>query len=277
MFKKLLLITFKYPSAVLYVKEADPMKKSYFVFVLILVLVSIAGCEEKELTVMTSQQVSPLVLEAAAAGVDVMLSTEDYRTIAATFYDIESDRSAILLHAMGKDRSSWDNFIPILINAGYNVMTLDLRGHGESEGDHHEFGMQEFSAMYMDVEAAKNHLVLSGRTGDVLLIGASIGANTALRYAVEDEDVSKLILLSPGLEYRGSKTEDVIHRYHGNLLFVVSDDDLYARQSSTRLFALSKVTDDKKEYIGYKGKAHGTDMFSENNLADDIVSWLKKQ
>jgi pimeloyl-ACP methyl ester carboxylesterase len=41
--------------------------------------------------------------------------------------------TVILLHMLGKDRSTWSNFASTLSQKeGYAVLSIDLRGHGES-------------------------------------------------------------------------------------------------------------------------------------------------
>ncbi|MFC1752765.1 alpha/beta hydrolase [Thermoproteota archaeon] len=253
------------------------MMKRVGILVMVLLVLVLAGCGEKETAVMTEQEISPLAVQAAQQGVEFSAQTEDYKDIAGTLYDVGAERNAILLHMMGKDRTTWDNFVPVLINAGYNVVAIDLRGHGESSGDWHDFVKQEFSDTYLDVKSAKEHLDEQGMTGDVVIIGASIGANAALKYAVEDTDVKQIVMLSPGLDYRGMTTKDVISSYTGSMMLVVSENDIYARQSGTELFASARMPEEKKNYVQYTGKAHGTDMFAENPLADDIVDWLKTQ
>ncbi|MBU0461004.1 MAG: alpha/beta fold hydrolase [Nanoarchaeota archaeon] len=248
-----------------------------FFTIMILLLSCIAGCKEKETTVMSTQEISPLAEEAAGKGVDFTIETGDYKTIKGTFYNVGADKTAILIHMMVKDRHTWDNFVPIMINAGYNVVAYDSRGHGESSGDWQKFIKQDFTDMYLDVKAVKQYLGEQGVSGKLVIIGASIGANVALKYATTDEDVKAIVMLSPGTDYRGVTTKDIVPDYRGSIMFVVSSGDSYSVKSATELYALAGMPEAKKTYVQYSGNAHGTDMFIENPLADDIVEWLKKQ
>ena len=40
--------------------------------------------------------------------------------------------AVILLHMLGKEDSSWNSFIPKLLDNGYAIYNMDLRGHGRS-------------------------------------------------------------------------------------------------------------------------------------------------
>jgi pimeloyl-ACP methyl ester carboxylesterase len=236
----------------------------------------LAGCSGDNVTeVVSTQQISPIATAAAGEGVDFTGESADFKQIKGTFYDIEGDITTILVHMLGKDRSTWAGFVPILLNQGYNVVTIDLRGHGDSSGEWKELVRQEFADMHLDVGAATKYLSEQGVDGGIVLIGASIGANAALKYAASDTNVTHVVLLSPGLDYRGLTTSDTVKDYSGNLFITVSEDDIYARQSGTKLYGMSTLSEEKKEYKQYDGKKHGTDMFSTTTLADDIIEWLR--
>jgi len=201
-----------------------------------------------------------------------VLTAEDGVSIYYTYYPGSSSQGIILLHMLNADRSSWDNIPSLLQQEGYHVIAIDFRGHGESieKGRWQSFDDSDFNDMIFDVEAATTFLETKS-VSSVAIIGASIGANIALQYAAANP-VAGIVLLSPGLDYRGITTEDAIIPYGNNPLFIaVSEDDVYSFESS-------QVLDEKAlgehKVIIYSGSAHGTRMFSHNDLLPEISLFL---
>jgi len=136
------------------------------------------------------------------------LTTSDNKDIAFTFYEgPKGGPGAILLHQLNRDRHDYDGFAPKLVEAGYSVISIDVRGHGESSGDWNLFSANDFRQIGLDIAAAKEYLGTQGAdTSRILLIGASFTANAVINYAADDRDVKAVISLSPGLDYRGILT-----------------------------------------------------------------------
>ena len=71
-----------------------------------------------------------------------------------------STPSVILLHMLGRDRSTWNEFAQDLSHRGYAVLSVDLRGHGESikQGNatisYQSFVPDDFKNMTLDVKGA---------------------------------------------------------------------------------------------------------------------------
>lgn len=63
-----------------------------------------------------------------------------------------SSSLVILLHGAGGDHCHFDSVVPKLINAGYAVLTLDLRGHGESQVKGDDMHVS-FESMANDLDA----------------------------------------------------------------------------------------------------------------------------
>ncbi|MAE13655.1 hypothetical protein CMO92_03745 [Candidatus Woesearchaeota archaeon] len=200
----------------------------------------------------------------------VVLSTEDGMGIVASHYAAPSEVGIILLHQLNLDRHSYDEFVGLLKE--YNTISIDFRGHGESDGDWKEFSDDNFIAMQRDVAAAKNALRESG-SSKFVIIGASIGANSAINFGAKEDDVIGVGALSPGLVYRGIRSEHLVSEYTGNLLIVVSDEDQYSYESSQHLFEASSAV---KELKVYQNAGHGTNMFENTDLKVYLVQWVRK-
>lgn len=202
----------------------------------------------------------------------VFLETEDGTEITGSFY-YGSGPSVILLHQLGNDRNSWNMFANKLNKRNYTVLSIDLRGHGQSEGKWQEFDEEDFKDMIFDVRAAKDFLEQQGANTEILItIGASIGANTALNFAAEDEDVKAAALLSPGLNYKGIETGKSAKDIDIPTFIAVSEGDDYSFDSSKKIHNMIE----NSHLEEYKGEPHGTDMLKVTNLNNDLINWLER-
>lgn len=200
-------------------------------------------------------------------------TTADGETIAYQYYSAAPGKPAvILLHMLRMDRTSWNDFASALNAKGYHVIVPDLRGHGQSTGNWEDFTKEDFQNMRFDVAAMKS--VLQSRQADIGrlgIVGASIGANVAVTYAAADPDVRTLVLLSPGLEYRGVHAEG-INLVEKPILIVASSEDKYSADSTEALAARNPLV----ETILYNGAGHGTQMFSKSQLQPTLFDWLSQ-
>jgi pimeloyl-ACP methyl ester carboxylesterase len=107
-------------------------------------------------------------------------------------YDVAgSGRLVICVPGMGDLRSVYRSLVPALVDAGYRVATMDLRGHGQSD--------TTFAA-YDDVAAGTDALALLHHLGGgpAVLIGNSMGAGAVTWAAAEAPDlVAGLVLIGP--------------------------------------------------------------------------------
>ena len=116
--------------------------------------------------------------------------------------DIAADKPTILmLHGGGQNRHSWKNTGQILADAGFHVVALDSRGHGDSD--------RSPTANYSLETLTGDTLQVIYQIGrPVALIGASMGGLTSLPVAHEagPELVTKLVLVDvvPRFEKSGS-------------------------------------------------------------------------
>lgn len=214
----------------------------------------------------------------------VNLSTRDGVIIKGAFSEAENTRGGvILLHMLGRDKSDWEEFSGLLNENGFDTLAIDLRGHGESllRGrdvlNWQNLPGWQFQNMTLDVEAA--YVYLMEHYGDELpplfIVGASIGANVGLRYAVMNRNIDAVVLLSPGLDYRGIKTKPSIMLYERPIFVAASENDEYALESSGLLY--EQAAAENKIFEKYEGAAHGTDMLKEiQSLQEEILTWFQE-
>lgn len=187
----------------------------------------------------------------------------------------------ILVHGAGQDRRAWEPFARRAQQEGYLCLAFDLRGHGESlrKGadtlSYRRFTTEDWRAVGEDIRAAQQAIVEAGADPDNLaLVGASIGANLALQYAVDHPGIQALVLLSPGLDYRGIKTESAIAAYGMRpALLMTSEGDSYSAATCATLKARAAGF---CEVRTYPGSAHGTDILAASpNALEQVFTWLK--
>ena len=176
----------------------------------------------------------------------------------------------ILLHMLGSNRQIWEStgMIDALRLQGYAVLAIDMRGHGETGGARDwELARDDFSMIYDQFVQFPE--VDSENTA---VIGGSIGSNMSLALGVDRPEIETAVLLSPGLDYRGVTTDDLIIEYGDRpILIVASEEDGYSADSSRTLFESAA----NAELELYNGAGHGTTMLSnEPRLTDLIVAWL---
>lgn len=210
------------------------------------------------------------------------LTTSDNVTIVGDYYApaAASARGLLLLHMMPAERTSWRAFADKMEVAGWHVLAIDLRGHGQSQGGpsgYQSFSDAEHQASRLDVDAGAEFLKSKGVTS-LSFGGASIGANLALQYLAEHAEARAAFLLSPGLEYRGVATEPAARSLRPGqaVYYAASADDAYSADTIRKLFgaAPSGVV---REIKRFDTAGHGTTMFErEPSFMDEIAAWLKK-
>jgi pimeloyl-ACP methyl ester carboxylesterase len=116
----------------------------------------------------------------------------DGLTIAAWYIPSdENQRVIILVHGYNNSRTNGflDEFVPFaasLHEAGFSVMMIDLRGHGESADARFTFGILE----RRDVLGAVDLLERRGyQPGKIGVLGYSLGAGSVIGAAAEEPDI----------------------------------------------------------------------------------------
>lgn len=218
---------------------------------------------------------------AAQATYTTTIQTSDGVRLAATVY-VPSRRPApavILVHMLTRHRGDWHDFATRLAEAGIGALAIDLRGHGASGSTPNGVTgtSQDLARSVRDVEAARRFLrsrpdLFTERVG---MAGASIGANLALLAAQNDASVASLVMLSPGLDYRGLRSEAALGKYGSRpVLLVASEEDPYALRSARRL---AESGPGIRELRTVFEAAHGTVMLQRDpDLIGQLVDWFRR-
>ena len=194
----------------------------------------------------------------------------------------------ILLHALDGSYRDWGKLPAKLVAKGYAVFAMDLRGHGKSaykEGSDSGLSWREFEESDWKKYPRDITQVIDffAHTEDypqvnakqVSIVGASIGANTALVAGLQNlSSVKTVVALSPGEDYKGIRPGSQLVTYNHPILFLVSQSDTYAYNSTQVLY---RLTSGEKAIHLYKNIGHGTDMLhNDPKVEGSIVDWIVK-
>jgi pimeloyl-ACP methyl ester carboxylesterase len=184
---------------------------------------------------------------------DVSVTTKDGVQLRLTYYPSNEGQDAVpvlMLHDFGETRAVFNPLATALQRPGEPegpgprmasraVITVDLRGHGESktavgnagstvELDATRFQLADYQAMVVqDMEAVRSFLVEQNDAGNLnlnklVVLGSGMGANVAILWAARDwatpplavrkqgQDVKALVLLSPQWNFRGLILRDAM-------------------------------------------------------------------
>ena len=211
----------------------------------------------------------------ALAADRVSFRAADGTTLSAEFWPASGSNvpAIVLVHMLTRSSHDWDITAERLHQAGFLVLAPDLRGHGDSSGSFN--AAVDLSPLLQDVVAAigwvkRRPEVAAGRIG---LAGASVGASLAIQAAAGDPSVRSVVLLSPGIDYRGLKSDTAMKKYGDRpVLLVASKNDPYALRSAK---ALSE--DAPRAQLETLDEAgHGTMMLTKSDgLVGRLVDWFK--
>jgi hypothetical protein len=213
----------------------------------------------------------------ASLGLALLLSTTalagpvTIETDAGPLYAIDEgtgDRGVVLVHADGRSRAGWQEFGEALVDAGFRVVALDLRGHGQTGGALSE---DAYPTLDADVNAAVVHLRSSG-TSRVSVVGDELGGVLAFRQAAADEGIEMVVMLTPRLSLKGLKVTTALSGFGDTpLLMVAGSKDTSGVRAGGAL--AGKITGATLEVVD--DGTSGLQLFQQSaKLESRIVSWL---
>ncbi len=223
-----------------------------------------------------------LGLSAPALSVEraVDLTASDGTKLKATFFRAgKAGPGVLLLHQCNRQRKVWDGLAQQLANSGINVLTLDLRGFGESGGIRADKATpqqaQEAQAKWPgDIDVAFQYLISQpGVKRDTIgLGGASCGVNNSVQTARRHPEVKSLVLLSGGTDQNGRqflRNEKTVP-----VFFAYADDDEFPQSILAIQWLYSITADPAKTVVSYPTGGHGADIFPKHpELPQQIVDW----
>jgi len=223
---------------------------------------------------------------------EISFTTEDGVRIFADYYEGcgEEPPAVILLHMRGRDRKTWNPIVDRIVEKGYTVLAMDMRGHGKStkKGDatlkYEDFGTAGGPQWYecrQDVHGAREALIGKGiDKGRIAIIGASVGCTIGVYYGSGDSGVKGLILLSPVIDIdRGVQQAAASFPDRKIFIYCSRNDDRGGDATSAREFV--RHFDDGGAWTtlhpAFEGSDHGTEMLGKKYGELDVNNSIIKE
>src|SRR5947209_13678882 len=140
----------------------------------------------------------------------VIVGQENSGSIDLYYEDHGSGKPVVLIHGYPLSGASWEKQLPVLLDAGYRVITYDRRGFGKSSQPTTGYNYDTFAR---DLHKLVSHLDLR----NFALVGFSMGGGEVARYMGRygSKDVSKAVFISSVPPYL-LKTHDSPEAVDGN-------------------------------------------------------------
>jgi dienelactone hydrolase len=219
---------------------------------------------------------------AAAQSRVVDLTAPDGLALKATFFPAPSrGPGVLLLHQCNRQRAIWDGLAQRLAAAGIHVLTMDLRGFGDSAGDRFDKAPPAVQTKQQtqwpgDIDAAFRYLSSQPNVArDVIGVGgASCGVNNSVQTARRHLEVKSLVLLSGTTDLEGRKF--LRSGRPVPTFLALADDDEFPQSVLTTQWLHSVTATPEKALVHYAKGGHGADMFTLHpELVASIVDWYR--
>lgn len=245
----------------------------------------LAGYAALALTILFGLLHTPAKIHATS--VDECLDLHDSLRLCYTYQKASNKRAKALIVTLpmrGATRSSFTKIVEALSDKHPEVsfLNFDLRGHGQStiRGSdtlsHLSMSRAEYTQIPHDIKAALRILRKEKkelRKLPIIMIGASIGANSAAILANIEDRVKAAAILSPGMDYLGLIPGPHVKMTDGKrLLYVVGQADRYSYISAD---SLHEITAGEKALHVYNSRYHGTNIPNNSKEAlADLLEWI---
>lgn len=176
-------------------------------------------------------------------------------------------RAVLLLHQMYRTHTSWSPLIYPLMDAGFKVLAVDLRGFGLTRGSIQWAKAQQDTVAWVDWLSAQ-----AGVTS-IAIVGSSIGSALAINGCAEVACVGA-VAISPGLNYYRVNISDALQS-GVSILAIYAENDPYPKRDMPQI---AELGGDHLTIQRYSGREHGVALFEqEADLIPLIVTWIAER
>lgn len=184
----------------------------------------------------------------------------------------------VALHSFSLSSKSWQNIADNLRLKGYNVLAMDLRGHGRSIYNEnlklksrYKFDKNDWQKLPFDVVESINYVKNNYpaiNCNDVIIIGADIGASAGVLAGVNlKKQPVKFVMISPMINFKGLYIPIKIANY--------TDTKFLLLLSKSDKVLFNFYTKDKPIIKTYPIGGPGNQLIKANpDAVNDIVNFI---
>lgn len=109
--------------------------------------------------------------------------------------------TVLLLHALGESKACYLPLGERLADKGFDIVLIDLRAHGESEGKYCTFGAREAGEVKL---VADTLLDAKSVHAPLFVFGPGLGGSVAIQYASLDDRCKGVMAMTPCKDFRSA-------------------------------------------------------------------------
>lgn len=213
----------------------------------------------------------------------VTVTAADGVHLAGNYYSLGKPGPGVLLfHQCSRERAIWDHIATTLALSGRNVLVLNPRGIGDSQGAQWDYdGSLDHALDYWrrnrsgDAESAYQWLVSQPdvKQDSVVAMGAGCGAFLALLTAERHYPLVRTVVFFSDFD------DDVTRQFLRNspllsILSAVSEQDPMSFTAAKEIHALSN--NPANRLLSFPEKAHGFGLLEKHpELESTVIEWLE--
>ena len=218
----------------------------------------------------------------------VALTAADSVRIAAFWYanpDAKSPPAVILLHNPGATHNGWQPLVTPLYRAGFQVLSIDFRGHGDSKELSPEVYEQlrrresePYKRMIHDIEAAIRWLADTSKASAerIALVGGEHAANLAIQALSRNRDLGAVVAMSPSRYYFQFPLVETAKKCGPRPLLLVVPKQLL-NAGSSEIAASMRRNPGFEMKVYPRLELHGVHMLGLSwNVEGFITDWLRQ-
>lgn len=196
-------------------------------------------------------------------------------------------KTVILLHSLGYDSFWWENLPQDLLDNGYAVLTIDLRGHGKSVYNSKLVKMSwkdmrpsAYQKMPEDVLEVINFIKEESPKRsffkNYVIVGADIGSSVGILVADKmNEKPATIVMLSPVVNVKGLYIPVKMAQLNDtDFLSILGINELTSQKDSKYLKRFAQAN-----YTEYVSKSNSTGMMllkNDEDISKIIVRWVNQ-
>lgn len=213
---------------------------------------------------------------------ELTFAAADGVTIHGSYWapDRATTACVVFAHQLSSTRAE---YVPVIarLKGQAHLYAIDLRGHGAStQGPDgvqswKGFTAEDWQRLEVDLTGALDTVRGKGAGEACVVVGASIGSSASLRLAgASPERVAGVVLLSPGLNYRGLATPDAARATRAPVLIVHSQES-GAVDAATALANILRDVSTPVDVFADPGAAHGMKIVAgDPAILDRVIAFI---